>query len=343
MKVARLMEPLRFELRDECEPVPGPGEALVESLAVGICASDIHYYAEGGIGENRLTEPLIPGHEPMGTVMAVGPNVAEEWIGKRVAVEPGVPCFKCEVCLRGDINLCPEVRFFGTPPIDGAFRERFVHPAVMLEEVPEDFSPTDGAMLEPLGVAIHAVDLAKPRTGTGAVVVGCGTIGLSTIVMLRAAGVSPIYAMDPLPYRIEIAQKVGADQVFLGLAADVLEDYMAVTKRRGTEVVFEAAGQAAAHAPAMEMAAIGGKAVIIGITAADRVTYRESRARRKGLTIYMARRSRFTLRRGIQLIQSNRIDLSELVTHRFPLGRIQEAFEIARHYRDGVVKAVIEP
>lgn len=343
MQVARLVEPLRFEIQNDPEPQPREGEVLIQSLSVGVCASDVHYYAEGGIGENRLTEPLIPGHEPMGTVVGVGPIVSEDWIGRRVAIEPGVPCFNCEFCLRGDVNLCPDVRFFGTPPIDGAFREKFTHPAVMLEEVPDDFSPGDGAMLEPLGVAIHSVDLVRPKTGTSAVVVGCGTIGLSTIIMLRAAGVAPIYAVDPLEYRTNLALKNGADHVFNGTAADELDGFLEATKGRGADAVFEAAGKGPAQPPSMEMAAVGGKVVVIGISAEDQVMYRESFARRKGLTIYMARRSRFTLRRGIELIQSGRIDLSDLVTHRFPLARIQEAFEIVRGYRDDVVKAVIEP
>ena len=342
MKVARLLEPRRFEIREEPVPEPGPGEVLIQSQAVGICASDIHYYAEGAIGDARVTAPFILGHEPMGTILGVGAEVSKNLVGKRVAIEPGIPCFECELCLKGDQNLCPNVRFFGSPPIEGAFRERFTHPAGLVEEVPDDFSPSDGALLEPLGVAIHAVDLSKAKVASSATVVGCGTIGLCTVAVLKAAGVTRILAVDPLGYRTQIAQKVGATETFIGSAEDALSEMLKATGGRGTDLVFEAAGYASAHAPSMEMACIGGKVVIIGISSEDRVSYKESAARRKGLTIYMARRSRRALRRGIDLVAAGRIDLSPLVTHRFPLDRIQEAFETVSGYKDGAVKAVIE-
>jgi L-iditol 2-dehydrogenase len=342
MRVARLLEPNRFSLVEEPAPTPGKGEALLRTDSVGICASDLHYFLEGGIGETRFAEPIVLGHEPMGTVLEVGEGVDPGWIGKRVAVEPGIPCFECEWCQRGDHNLCPHVRFFGSPPIDGAFREFFTHPAILLEPLPDRFSAADGALLEPLGVAIHAVDLVRPRTATPVLVVGCGTIGLCTILILRAAGVCPIHAIDPLAYRTDLALACGADKVHVGEAEETLEEVLKETRGRGFDLVFEAAGQGSAQEPSIELTAIGGKTVLIGITSKDRIEFRESRARRKGLTLYMARRSRRTLDRGVRLIESGRIDTRHLVTHRFPLSQVQTAFEVAAGYRDGILKAVIE-
>ncbi len=343
MRVARLLKPYEFELSEMDSPSPKPGEVLIESRSVGVCASDLHYYKHGGIGDTRADRPIVLGHEPMGRVLEVGEGVSSDWVGKRVAIEPGIPCFECEHCLSGNLNLCPNVRFFGSPPIDGAFREKFCHPVSLVEPVPEHCSDEMGALLEPLGVAIHAVDLIQPRTGVGTVVVGCGTIGLCTIAMLKAAGASPIYAVDPLEYRTETALKVGATHVIAKEGDKAVADILSLTEGRGCATAFEAAGYAAAHQPTLDMAAIGAKVMIIGISAENRISFEEGRARRKGLTIYMCRRSRNTLKRGIELISSGRIDLTPLVTHHFNLDQVTEAFEIAAHYRDGVIKAVVHP
>lgn len=343
MRAARLLKPYEFLLTEEEIPTPRPGEALIESRSVGLCASDIHYYKHGGIGDVRPTEPIILGHEPMGRIVSVGEGASEDWIGKRVAVEPGIPCFHCEHCHRGNHNLCPNVRFFGSPPVDGAFRERFCHPVSLVEVLPDSVSDEMGAMLEPLGVAVHAVDLLSPKTAQSAVVVGCGTIGLCLIAVLRASGVSPIYAVDPLGYRTTLAGRMGADKVFAELGAEAVQDLLSETGGRGCDLAFEAAGCASAHEPTLRMAAIGGKVMIVGISSDNRIAFEEGMARRKGLTIYMCRRSRNTLRRSIQLMASGLVDLSPLVTHHFTLDRIAEAFDAAANYRDGVVKAVVHP
>ncbi|MCA9439163.1 MAG: alcohol dehydrogenase catalytic domain-containing protein [Candidatus Omnitrophica bacterium] len=343
MRVVRLLKPYEFQISEEDAPSPGREEVLVQSQSVGVCASDIHYYKHGGIGDARPRGPIILGHEPMGRIVDVGEGVGSDWIGKRVAIEPGIPCFECEHCLSGNLNLCPNVRFFGSPPIDGAFREKFCHPACLVEPVPDDFSDEMGAILEPLGVAIHAVDLIQPKTGVSTVVVGCGAIGLCTIAMLRAAGASPIYAVDPLEYRTEIALQVGATQVIAKEGKEAVEEILSLTEGKGCPTAFEAAGYASAHQPTLDMASIGAKVMIIGISAENHVSFEEGRARRKGLTIYMCRRSRNTLKRGIELISSGRIDLSPLVTHHFNLDQVTDAFETAANYRDGVIKAVVHP
>jgi len=343
MRAVRLMKPYDFQMTEMESPVPSAGEVLIRSRSVGVCASDLHYYKHGGIGDARVQRPIILGHEPMGEVLEVGESVSSDWVGKRVAIEPGIPCFKCEHCLGGNMNLCPNVRFFGSPPIDGAFREKFCHPVCLVEPVPDNFSDEMGALLEPLGVAIHAVDLIQPKTGVGTVVVGCGTIGLCTIAILRAAGASPIYAVDPLEYRTDTALKVGATQVIATHSAEAVERILSLTGGKGCPTVFEAAGYASAHQPSIDMAGIGAKVMFIGITADNHISFEEGRARRKGLTLYMCRRSRNTLKRGIEMISAGRIDLSPLVTHHFNLDQIAEAFETASNYKDGVIKAVVHP
>ncbi|NLS78050.1 MAG: alcohol dehydrogenase catalytic domain-containing protein, partial [Chloroflexi bacterium] len=191
-------------------PVPGPGEVLLRIRAVGICGSDLHYYKEGGIGDAVVNEPLIIGHEFAAEVAELGPGVTGLFVGQPVAVEPAMPCHHCELCVEGNSNLCPSVRFAGSPGVQGAMREYMVHPAANCFPLLPGMTFADGAVLEPLGIGIHAVDLGKQKVGATVAVLGCGPIGLLTMQVARAAGASRIFATDLLDYRLEAAKKCGA-------------------------------------------------------------------------------------------------------------------------------------
>ncbi|MGI5176214.1 zinc-binding dehydrogenase [Dactylosporangium sp. CA-152071] len=312
----------------EPRPVPGDGMSLVRVTAVGLCGSDLHWFTHGGIGDAQLTRPVVPGHEFAG-VVAGGPLH-----GRRVAVDPAIPCGRCARCLEGYCNLCPTVRFAGHGELDGALREWLAWPTSLLHPLPDNLSDTDGAMLEPLGVAVHAFDLGHLRLGGSVAVVGCGPIGLLLVQLARVAGASRVVAMDPLVHRTEAARRFGADETVTADAADRLDGVDA-------DVVFEVAGNDRAVHAAVAAARPGGRIVLVGIPDEDTTTFPAGAARRKGLTFAMCRRMNHVYPRAIDLVQRGRVDVASLVTHRFPLTQATEAFRTA--VRRAGLKVVVTP
>ncbi len=347
MRASRLYGVRDLRVETLPRPAPGPGEVLLKVAAVGTCGSDVHYYVEGRIGDQVVTAPITMGHEFSAWVAGLGKGVTELEIGQLVAVEPAIPCGECESCLHGHPNLCPHVRFCGTPPIDGVFAEYAVMPAENCFPLPDGFTPAEGAMLEPLGVAIHSVDLAHLRPGFTVAVLGAGPIGLLTAAMARAAGASEVYVTEPLGYRREFALQYAATGVAVADAAlnpnedDVVAGIVRLTGGRGVDVAFEAAGAPETPDQAARVTRPGGKVVVAGIPSEDVMTLTASVVRRKGLTIKMVRRMKHTYPHAIALVHKGMVDVKSLVTHVFPLERIAEAFEIVAGYDDGVLRAVI--
>jgi L-iditol 2-dehydrogenase len=307
-------------------PAVGAGESLVRVKAVGICGSDLHWFEEGGIGDARLASPLVIGHEFAG-VVEDGPLD-----GRRVAVDPALHCGHCDRCLAGDQNLCPDVVFAGHGSCDGGLRRYVSWPTAALHPLPDSMDGTDGAMLEPLGVAIHALDLGHVHLGADVAVVGCGPIGLLLVQVARAAGARVVLAVDPLAHRRDAAERAGAE---LAVAPEDVPAAIAV------DVAFEVAGTDAAVDVAMQGARAGARVVLVGIPAGDRTSFGAGLARRKGLTIVMARRMNAVYPRAIQLVERGLVDVDWLTTHRYPLDQVGEAFAVAAA-RTGL-KVVVEP
>src|SRR5438477_6581856 len=195
MRAARLYGAGDLRVADEPEPAAEPGQELVRVTAVGICGSDLHWWDEAGIGDAVITSPLVLGHEAAGVIEA-GPRR-----GARVAIDPAIPCGACRPCRDGYRNLCTRIRFAGHGSQDGAMREFMAWPDHLLHHLPDGITDAGGAVLEPLGVAIHALDLGHVRLGAAVAVVGCGPIGLLLTQVLRVAGAGPVPAFDPLPPR----------------------------------------------------------------------------------------------------------------------------------------------
>ncbi len=331
MRVARLHAPGQLVLHDEPEPVPGSGQALVRVRAVGICGSDLHWFDAGGIGDAVLLHPLILGHECAGITQN----------GMRVAVDPAIPCGKCEWCLQGNPNLCPDVRFAGHGEQDGALCEWLCWPQDRLHALPDSLGDAEGAMLEPLGVALHAVDLAHLRTGMRVAVLGCGPIGLLIVQLARLSGAGCIIATDLHAHRLEAAGAFGAHETVLAQAGRELPEILSATRGRGVDAVIEVAGEQSAVDVGIAAACPGGLVVLAGIPHDDRSSFVASAARRKGLTIKLVRRMKTTYPRAIQMAASGQIHLLPLVTHRFPLEQTEEAFATAQR-REGL-KVIVEP
>jgi L-iditol 2-dehydrogenase len=342
MRVARLHGIHDLRLEDLPQPKPGPGEVLLKVASVGVCGSDVHYYEEGRIGDAVVTHPIIMGHEFSAWIAGLGEGVEGLEIGQLAAVEPAIHCGECEACQHGHPNLCPDVRFCGTPPINGVFAEYTVMPAENCFPLPKGFGPEEGAMLEPLGIAIHAVDLAHLKPGQTIAVLGAGPIGLLTAAVAKAAGAGEIYMTDPLADRRKFALDYVADVTLNPEETDVVAEIMRLTHGRGVDVAFEAAGAPETPDQAAAVTRPGGKVVVAGIPSDDTMTMTASTVRRKGLTIKLVRRMKHTYPRAIRLVQKGMVDVKSLVTHLFPLDRIADAFEMVVDYDDGVLRALIQ-
>ena len=336
MKSLRIHAVGTLSLHNEPLPVPEFDQALLRVKAVGICGSDIHWYSDGGTGETVIGTPLVLGHEFGGIVEGGAMD------GLRVAADPNVACETCEYCLEGNPNLCPDHYFAGHPPTDGALREYMAWPLKALIPIPDVISDEDAAVLEPLGVAIHTVDLGHIKPGMSVGVYGCGPIGLLTIQMARVAGASEIFATDVLPHRLEAAKAMGAHQVYLASPdGDERAHILADTHNEGVNVAFEVAGENVAVETAIETAKPGGRVVLCGIPSVNEISFKASTARRKGLSIMMVRRMKHVYPRAIKLVETGQVDVRSVVSHRFPLEKANEAFALAQK-REGL-KIIINP
>ncbi len=318
------------------DPVPGPGEIVLRVREVGICGSDLHFYHQDGGTTIDASSPLILGHEFSAEVIEGGgaPDLAP---GRVVAVEPARPCGRCEWCLGGDPNLCQVQKFAGTPGgVPGALAEYHAAPVDTIIPVPPEFDAATAALLEPLGVAVHALDLAHLRPLDSVAVVGAGPIGLMTAQVARASGAGRVFVIDPLRYRLDAARRFEVDGV-----AEAPADVVRWTGGRGVDVVLEATDAPSGADAAVELARPGGRVVLIGIPSGDAVSLKASVARRKGLTLKFQRRMGRVYPRAIELVRTARVRLGPLMTHRFPLDRTPEAFALQSARRDGAIKTMI--
>jgi L-iditol 2-dehydrogenase len=334
MKTLRLHGVGDQRLADEPTPVPGPAEALVRVTAVGICGSDLHWYDELGIGDAVLTQPLILGHEAAGVIVD-GPRA-----GQRVALDPQLPCGACVTCAAGRGHLCPQVRFLGHSETDGAMRELLAWPMANLVPLPDAIDDAAGAMLEPLGVGIHALRLARVRPGDSVGVFGCGPIGLLLIQLARASGAITIVATDRLAHRVEAARRLGAVAALVedGTERDILLD---ATGGRGVDAAIEIAGDDDAISAAVTLARPAGTVVVAGIPAGDHSMIPSAIARRKGVDLRFSRRMSRVYPRAIALLEAGLVDVLSLVTHRFAIADFEAAFRTAAR-REGL-KVIIDP
>lgn len=333
MKAARLHGVGDLRVATEPEPgEPAAGWSLIQVTSVGICGSDVHWFVDGGIGENRIERPVVPGHE-FAAVAVTGP-----YAGRRVAVDPAIPCRSCEMCLAGHHNLCPTVRFAGHGTVDGALQEYLTWPDRLLHPLPDELNDDAGALLEPLGVAIHAVGVSHLRPGSDVLVVGAGPIGQLVVQVARRQGAARVFAVEPLAHRRASALTAGADAVWS--SDDGADAVLDATGGRGVDVVIEVAGTDNAIGIAVAASRPGARVALAGIPSEDSSSFPAADARRKGLTFAMVRRMIDTYPRAIAMA-CNGIALDALVTDRYALTDAAKAFTAASERRgDKVVVAV---
>lgn len=330
MKSVRLHGMGDLQIHEEEVPLVADGEKLIRIKSVGVCGSDLHWFGEGGIGDAKLDRPLVLGHEFAGVTTE----------GQRVAIDPAIPCGHCEFCDRGHPNLCLNLIFAGHGKTDGAMREWMAWNERSLFPIPDSLSDDDGAMLEPLGIAIHSVDLGKLKAGLTVGVFGCGPVGLLTIQMAKLSGASSVIATDKLAHRLDAAKALGADQVCFADDSSRLSQILGTTRGYGVDVAFDAAGSPEAVDDAFDAVRPGGKVILVGIPDDDKTSFNASLARRKGLTIKLVRRMKHTYPRAIELVSKGLVDVRSIVTHHFPLEQAVQAFQVAQR-REGL-KVVIE-
>ena len=242
MKTAVMTDIRKVRIEEREKPVPKEGEVLVKVEYVGICGSDLHYYESGRIGNFIVEPPFVLGHEAGGTVVEVGSGVTHLKAGDRVALEPGKTCGHCEHCKAGKYNLCEDVIFFATPPVDGVFQEYVAHEAGLCFKLPDNVSTLEGALVEPLSVGLHAAMQGGAHIGQTAVVTGAGCIGLVSLLALKAMGVSRVIVVDVIEKRLQKAKELGADYVINGKEQDTVAEIKRLTEGKGCDLSIETAG-----------------------------------------------------------------------------------------------------
>ena len=323
-------------------PTPKDNEVLVKLEYVGICGSDLHYYETGAIGAYVVEPPFVLGHEPGGVVVEVGKDVKHLKVGDKVALEPGKTCGQCEFCKTGRYNLCPDVIFFATPPVDGVFQEYVAHEAGLCFKLPENVSTMEGALIEPLAVGFHAANLGDAHIGQTAVVFGAGCIGLVSMMALKAKGVSRVYVVDIMPKRLEKALELGADGVINGAERDAVEAVLELTGGAGCDLVVETAGTQITTRQAIHMAKKGSTIVLVGYSKSGEMTLPMSLSLDKELTFKTVFRYRHVYPMAIDAVAAGKINLKGIVTDVFDLNDIQNAMDRSVADKANIVKAVVK-
>ena len=316
-------------------PEPGPGEVLVRVASVGVCGSDVHYYDHGRIGQYVVEQPLVLGHEASGVVTALGAGVTSPAVGQRVSIEPGVPDLVCEQCLAGRYNLCANMRFYATPPIDGAFAEYVVVHAAFAHPVPDSISDDAAALLEPLSVGIWACRKGRVGAGSRVLITGAGPIGLVSVQAARAFGATDIVVSDVNPARLAIARELGATEVVDARTADVGD------LPRPPQVLLECSGNPAATVAGIRALAPAGRAVLVGM-GGEELALPLSVVQERELEVTGVFRYAGTWPTAIALVAAGRIDLDRLVTGSYALADAEGALTAGRRDPHSV-KVVVHP
>ncbi len=341
MRVWQQTDILRQEMVTAEIPKPAKGEVLIKVKCTGICGSDLHYLEHGKIGDFVVDYPFVLGHESAGVVTEVGEGVTSLKVGDRVAMEPGYTCGKCEFCKTGRYNLCPDVVFFATPPYDGTLSEYVAHPEHMCFKLSDKVSFCEGALIEPLAVGFHAAKQGNATAGQTAMVVGCGCIGLVTMLALKSMGVSKVYMSDVIDVRIKKARDMRADGVFNPITQDVEAELKKATDGKGVDLVIETAGNQKAQSQCVDLVKTGGTIVYVGM-AADAITPIDiNQLINKEASIKTVFRYKNLYPTAISAVE-NGLPLKDIVSDSFTFDEADKAFEYNIKNKADVTKIVIE-
>lgn len=341
MRAAVLHGPRDLRFEQVADPVAKPDEALVRIAANGICGSDLHFYDRGRLGPFVVDRPYIPGHEACGVVVEPARDGSGPKRGTRVAVEPGVPCRRCALCRSGRYNLCRDVVFLSAPPVNGTFAELAAVASDFLHPLSDRLSDDEGAFVEPLAVGVQACLRGGISAGESVVILGAGPIGLVTMLAARAFGATRIYLVDLLENRLALGARLGATGVVDAGHANPVEQIARLTGGLGPDVVVDASGSSAACAAAPEMAARGGRVVLVGWPELSRLPWPAEIVIEKELDVRGVNRYCNAFPRAVGLLESGRLDVKPLVSQRFAFADVREAFSFALANRAASVKIIV--
>ncbi len=335
-QAAVLYAPHDIRIEERPVPRPGPGEVLIEITAVGVCGSDVHYYEHGRIGSYVVRQPLILGHESAGVVVDVGEGVNKSRIGERVAIEPGIPDGTCQQCRTGHYNLCPNVRFFGTPPIDGAFTNYVTVPDSFAYKLPASMSDEEGALIEPLSVGLWACRKVQLQGADHILVTGAGPIGLLAMKVALALGATEVTMTDVSPQRLEMARKLGATRT-VNVARESLAD-------AGVEadVLLECSGNQKALMDGLRCLRPAGKAVAVGMNPGEEISIPMAFLQNREITLTGTFRYANTYADAIALVATGHIDLKPIITGHYTLAETEQALQATKN-DPANIKSVVVP
>ncbi|XP_043718313.1 sorbitol dehydrogenase [Telopea speciosissima] len=313
-------------------PPIGPHDVRVRIKAVGICGSDVHYLKTMSCAGFIVKEPMVIGHECAGIIEETGSEVKHVVVGDRVALEPGISCWRCNLCKEGSYNLCPEMKFFATPPVHGSLANQVVHPADLCFKLPDNVSLEEGAMCEPLSVGVHACRRANIGPEKNVLIMGAGPIGLVTMLAARAFGAPRIVIVDVDDNRLSVAKKLGADEIVKVSIniQDTAEEVVQINKAMGTgvDVTFDCAGFNKTMSTALGATRAGGKVCLVGMGHSE-MTVPLTPAAAREVDIIGIFRYKNTWPLCLEFLSSGKIDVKPLITHRFGFSQkeVEEAFE----------------
>jgi len=339
MRASFLIKPYKIEIKEIKKPeIKNEDDVLIRIKSVGVCGSDVHYYKEGRIGEFIVKEPIILGHESAGVVEKVGKGVKNLKEGDRVAIEPGVPCRKCDYCKKGKYNLCNDVRFFATPPVNGTFCEYIVHPSDFVYKLPDDISFDEATLIEPFSVGIHASDLINLKPGEKVIVSGLGPVGLLAVIACRING-AIVYGIDRIEKPLEFAKKFNADIVFNTETIEIKEIKNNLPEK--ADVVLECSGYPKLMEETINWVGKGGRIVFIGM-GTDYININISKVTTDEIKISGLFRYVNTYKKAISMLKKNNIDVKSIISKKFALEDVKEALEYQTKYPE-CIKVIVNP
>jgi len=343
MKAVKLTGIRTLEMREVADPViSSPKDVKIKMKVVGVCGSDIHYYTQGNIGSQKVTFPFTLGHEGAGTVVETGNSVTRVKPGDIVAIEPAMPCWECDQCRAGRHHTCRKLRFLGCPrQAEGCLSEYIVMPEESCFVLPSNLNHEHGAISEPLSIGIYSVLKSGLKGNENIGIIGYGPIGMSVMLAAKEKGIEKIYVSDKIDERLKIASAENSLLSLNPLKTDIVKDIMD-REPTGLDIVFECCGQQEAIDQAVNLMKPGGKIIIVGIPEFEKWSLNVENTRRRELMIQFIRRQLDCVEPAIESMAEYRIDVSRMVTHRFPFEKTADAFSLVAAYGDGVMKAMIE-
>ena len=335
--MAMAIEPGKIAFVDRELSELSPSEVLVKTRAASICGSDLHLFK----GKHpAVSLPAAVGHELAGEILKVGAGVTRVKEGDRVVVEPVIVCGECRFCRQGDYNLCTSINFHYRKG-QGSFAPYFVAEETWVHQLPDNISFAEGSLMEPLSVAVHAVQKARLQLGQNVAVFGAGAIGLLVVLLAKRSGAGKIYSVDVQEYRLEKARELGATAVFNNMDGDAVAAVFEATEKVGVDVSFEAVGLETTLFQSLEVLRKGGTAILLGLFAEPQVTIPANIFVQKEISLIGSQGYCHDFQTALGLVGSGDITLKPLVTHTLPLTSLREGFDILRDPEKKGIKVVI--